>query len=175
MTFKKIQIIGNAASGKTWLSRHLAEKHALPLIHIDSIQFLPGLQLRPFQETEDILREKMSQDSWIVDGMGPLGSLQERFFAADRIVFVDLPISQIYRWALKRQFENLFWQRSELPKDCSELSWGHSKKLFSTIHKIHHQMRPELLKMLTDPFLAQKVIMVPSTDSLKKLALMGLR
>lgn len=174
MTFKKIQVVGNAATGKTWLSRNLAEKHSLPVIHIDSIQFQPGLRLRPFQETEKILNEKMSEGRWIIDGMGPLGTLQERFFAADRIVFIDLPLSQIYGWAVKRQFENLFRQRSELPEDCSEVNWAHAKKLFSTIHKIHHQMRPELLKMLTDPFLAQKVIMVPSTDSLKKLALMGL-
>ena len=79
MKIKKISVIGNACSGKTTLSRKLAERYELPLTHVDSIQFLPGLKLRNPDETRKTLQEISERDMWIIDGYGPLKIIEKRF------------------------------------------------------------------------------------------------
>jgi adenylate kinase family enzyme len=38
----KIAIIGHSGSGKSTLAAFLGEKYALPVLHVDTIHFLPG-------------------------------------------------------------------------------------------------------------------------------------
>ncbi len=157
---KKIVIIGNAAGGKSKLSRKLGKLHQLPVTHVDSLQFLPGLALRPHQDTLKLLNEVLLQENWILDGYGPLDNLENRFQLADRIIFIDLPLWQHYWWLTKRQILNLWSRRSELPENCNELTWSHSKKMILTIWKTHRLMRPELLRILSRDSLKNKVIVI---------------
>lgn len=146
---RRIAIIGNVAGGKTHLARCLSQQLGIPTLHIDSVQFLPGMKIRPLDETRKVLKEFCEQDSWIVDGYGPLDLLEPRMRQADLIVLIDLPVWRHYFWCLRRQLFS-FWQpRQELPIGCSELSWPHTRKLLKTIHEMHTKMRPELLRILS--------------------------
>jgi adenylate kinase family enzyme len=145
---QKIAVIGNAAGGKTTLALSLGQKTGLPVFHVDSFQFLPGMIIRPHLETLAWLRQIQSQDRWIIDGYGPLDILQERLQQADLIVLIDLPLTRHFLWALKRQVRSLWRPRQELPVGCSDLSFAQTRKLFRTIWKQHHLMRPELLRIL---------------------------
>lgn len=162
LMIKRIFVIGNAAGGKTRLSQQLGHLYPLPVTHVDSIQFLSDLSLRPHQETQEILDQILVQEKWIVDGFGPLESLEKRFALADRIVFIDLPIWRNYWWFVKRQVKNSWRPRPELPADAQELSWQHSKKVLATMWKIHQQMRPELTRILARENLRDKVIQIRS-------------
>lgn len=157
---EKIVIVGNAGGGKTTLSRKLASFHNLPLIHVDSIQFLPGMKIRHFPESIKMLIEIQDQSAWIIDGYGPLDIIEKRFERADRIVFIDFPLWRHYWWCAKRQVQNFWSRRIELPEGCSELSWSHTLKLFRSLSIVHRQMRPELLRIFTRPKNANKVIFV---------------
>jgi adenylate kinase family enzyme len=157
---QKIAVIGNAGAGKTTLSRRLHEIYQIPLTHVDSIQFVAGMQIRPYKESIQMLNQIQDQDSWIIDGYGPLDILQPRLQKADRIVFIDFPIWRHYWWCTKRQIQNIWSRRQELPEECNELTWQHTLKLFKTIHRVHKLMRPELLRILQREQLKNKVVRI---------------
>ena len=128
----KVAVVGNIAGGKTKLSHRLAKLHDLPLFHVDSVQFLPDLKMRPNQESCALISKFESESAWLIDGYGPLELIENRFAKADRVVFIDLPPWQHLWWFSKRIFTNIFFQRAELPKNCSEVSYGPIKKLYKS-------------------------------------------
>ena len=46
----KIAILGTSGSGKSTLAKRLGETYGLPVLHMDTVQFLPGWVERPFAE-----------------------------------------------------------------------------------------------------------------------------
>ncbi|MDZ4677954.1 MAG: flagellar protein FlaR [Oligoflexia bacterium] len=170
----KILIIGNAAGGKTVLSKSLSKIYDLPHTPVDSIQFLPGMIIRDLNETRKILNEITSQEKWLIDGFGPLDLLQKNILLADKIIFVDLPIWRNYLWALKRQFKSLWSKRIELPEGCNEATLSHTVKLFKTLWRIHSKMRPELLKIMSRDNIKHKTIHIRSMGQWKLVHKNGL-
>ncbi len=166
---QRIAIIGNVAAGKTVLARRLAQIYELPLTHVDTLQFLPGLNMRPYPETIATLQKIHTEPKWIIDGFGPLDILEQRFQIADQIIFIDLPVWRNFWWLTKRQVRNIFSPRPELPEDCSELSWEHTVRLYKTIIRIHRRMRPELLRILARPGLRERTRWVRSMGAWKKV------
>lgn len=171
----KVAVVGNSCSGKTALSRSLAQKHNLPLIHVDSIQFLPGMKIRPHKESISLLRDVQNQSAWIIDGYGPLDIIEERFKLADRIIFIDFPLWRHFWWCTKRQIQNLWSVRKELPEGCSERSLEHSIKLYKNIWKSHKLMRPELLRIFGREHLKSKMIYVRTMGDWNRLFKNGLK
>lgn len=169
----KIVVVGNIAGGKTVLSRRLSEIHGVPVTHVDSLQFLPGMKIRPLVETRKMLLEAMAASSWLIDGYGPLDLIEERFQKADVVIFVDLPIWRHYWWCTKRQLGSLFRQRRELPEGCREANWSHTKKLYRTLWLMHTKMRPELLKIFARENLRHKMIYIRHLRQWRQLAKQG--
>lgn len=172
---KKIAVIGNAAGGKTRISRRLGELHQVPVCHVDSHQFLPSLKLRPLEETRARVREVTAMESWLVDGYGPLDILEERLKLADVILFIDLPLRTHYFWAAKRVITNFWSRRAELPKGVSELNLSHTLKLFQTIRRIHEKMRPEMLKILNRSEFKNKTIWIQDRKRWEQIYRHGLQ
>ncbi len=166
---KKITVIGNIASGKTVLSRKLAKIHDLPLTHVDSIQFLSGLKMRPFKESIKLLQQVQKQDKWIIDGYGPLDILQERLRLSDQIIFIDLPLKRLLYWLFKRQIKNIFIKRKELPADCREATVDHTKRLVLQMLNTHQRMRPEMLRILARDEYKAKTVIVRTVGEFKVL------
>lgn len=52
----KIAILGTSGSGKSTLAKRLGETYGLPVLHMDTVHFLPGWVERPFEEEETIVR-----------------------------------------------------------------------------------------------------------------------
>lgn len=163
---RRIAIIGNVAGGKTRLARRLSEQTGIPLLHIDSVQFLPGMQIRPMEETREAIRDFCAQDRWLVDGYGPLDLLEPRMKLADLVIFIDLPVWRHYYWCLRRQLLSVWWPRKELPEGCNELTWAHTRKLLQTIYEMHKRMRPELLRILDRDSYRHKTLILKNPKSL---------
>lgn len=175
---QRVVVIGNAAGGKTRLSRNLAQRYGLPVFHVDSLQFFVDeqakLRMRPFQQTLHELDQIQLAERWIIDGFGPLDHLQQRFSLADKIVLIDLPLRVHYFWAVKRIIGLIFKARPELPIGAQELRLDHLLKLFDSIKKYHRLMRPELLRILARPANSAKLVHINSVSNLNLILSQGI-
>ena len=97
----KIAIIGYSGSGKSTLATFLGELYGLPVLHLDSIQFLPGWEERPKEERQALLTAFLDENSergWVIDGTYSSLLPERRFGEADRILFLDFSrLTCLYR------------------------------------------------------------------------------
>ena len=83
----KIAIIGYSGSGKSTLARYLAEKYKIPVLHFDTVQFLPGWEIRPEEEKAAITKAFLdANDAWVIDGNYSKLSYERRMEEADVII-----------------------------------------------------------------------------------------
>ncbi len=142
----RVTVIGNAGGGKSRMCNAICKTHRLPYFAIDKIQWKPNWVLTPQDEYNAKHQEITSQEKWLIDGYGSLDSVQERFDAADTIIFVDHPIWIHYWWATKRQVKSIFVGRPDGPEDCPMLPV--TFRLYKMMWWLHREMRPRLLDEL---------------------------
>ena len=112
---RHVAVIGGSCTGKTTLSRRLAQRLGVPHVELDALHHDPGWQEAP----AEVLQERVAgalaaaPDGWVVDGNyhGKLGtSVLER---ADTVVFLDLPHHVALRRVLWRTLSRVV-SRKEL-------------------------------------------------------------
>lgn len=157
---RKIALVGNIAVGKTTIARKLSRLKNIPVLYMDTLQFTQDLKINNLDETRKTLKQFYQKNKWIIDGHGPLDTLEERFQLADQIIFIDPPVLWSYFLLTYRQIKNIFWPRLEFAGKQSELKWEHTKKLYKTVWSIHTKMRPELIRMLKREEFKDKVLTV---------------
>jgi adenylate kinase family enzyme len=147
---QRIAVIGNAGGGKTTLSRLLGDAFALPVHHVDSIQYQRRWVRTPSAECDRRLDDLIATDRWVIDGFGSDGAIERRLRAADLVVFVEFPLAVHYWWACKRQWQNRQRQRAELPDDCPEFTLEYSWKLARVMWEVHRCYRPWFAKLVKE-------------------------
>lgn len=115
---KKILIIGNSGSGKTWLGNRLASILGIPYISLDNIFWEPGGYNRKRIESDveaDIKRIQHSK-CWVSEGV--FGHLVEQLSAfAETLIYINLPWSECRNNLIKRGSES---SRQLGPKKAEE-------------------------------------------------------
>jgi len=141
--YKKIAIIGNAGSGKTTLSKKIAQITDLPLKHLDRYFWKPNWQepnRKEFKKTHDLLCD---QGEWIIEGISTK-TAQYRFERADVIIFLDTSKwTCLYRIS-KRACIN--WNQEICAPGCKER--GPTLKFLSFIWNFNKNRRQIILDML---------------------------
>lgn len=87
--YKKVIVLGNNGSGKSYFSTKLAEITGLPLIHLDLLYWQKNWTHPSREEWAEIQRNLMLEKEWIIDGMH-ISTLEIRFKEADAIYFLDI-------------------------------------------------------------------------------------
>ena len=91
LLYNRIMVIGNNGSGKSFLSKQLADITGLPLVHLDVEYWLPNLTRPPDDWWRQRNIELTAQEKWVLDGNFPQGDAMElRWAAADLVIFLDV-------------------------------------------------------------------------------------
>jgi adenylate kinase family enzyme len=95
-------VTGNTGSGKTTVSRALAQKFGVRHVEFDALNWKPGWVESERDEFRARVEAPLAQDGWVCDGnyRGRLGSYTlER---ADLGVWLDLPLRLVFARVLRR-------------------------------------------------------------------------
>lgn len=141
---KKIMIIGPGGSGKSTLAVKLGSITNIPLYHLDALFWRPGWVPTPNDEWDEIQRELVKKDTWIIDGNYGR-TMGIRMSAADTIIFFDLPRwVPVYR-AMKRRIQYHGKTRPDLTEGCNEkIDWQFLKWIWN----YKRTRRPTILDQL---------------------------
>lgn len=121
----KIAIMGYSGSGKSTLAQKLGEYHHCDVFHFDAVQFLPGWEIRDFDERMRLSKEFLdTHDSWVIDGTYSRFHLDRRLEEADMIILMLFNrFNSLYR-VTKRYLKYRNKTRPDMAEGCSEkLDW----------------------------------------------------
>lgn len=117
----KISIIGYSGSGKSTSAKKLGELYNIPVLHLDTVQFLKNWQERPVEESQKIVSDFMTEnESWVIDGNYSAFLQKERFEQADLILFFDFPRRVCFPRAFKRFLKFKGKSRPDMTSGCNE-------------------------------------------------------
>ena len=140
----RVMVIGNAGGGKSALCRAVSAAHGLPCFAVDDLQWKPNWVPTPaaeFRERHDAL---LAQERWLIDGYGPMASVEDRLRRCDTVIFVDHPFRIHLWWATKRQIKSLFFGRPDGPEGCP--MWRVTFRLYRMMWRLHRDLRPKLVE-----------------------------
>lgn len=116
----KIAVMGYSGSGKSTLTRKLSEYYGIPVLHLDTVQFLPGWEIRDDEEKRKIVADFMKKESWVIDGNYSGLYKKERLEQADRIIILSFNRFFCFQSAFKRYLENRGSSRTDMADGCDE-------------------------------------------------------
>lgn len=143
--FKKLIIVGNSGSGKTYLAQKVASVFNLPVIHLDKLfwESESFSEKRPKEIVHQELEEITDQHKWILEGVfGDLAYIG--ISKADFLIFLNLDWSECKKGLMLRGPENATEDNFKELIDWAGLYWdrktmssfeGH-KKIFSLFNGI---------------------------------------
>ena len=119
MAYERILVIGSPGSGKTTFSLRLGEALAIPVVHLDRLNWYGNWQTRTKDDFEALLREALASDRFIVDGNYAL-TLPMRLERCDTVVFLYYPTVVSLFGVLSRIIRNHGKSRPDMGGNCPE-------------------------------------------------------
>ena len=162
---KRVAVFGNAGGGKSTLAKRLAHLTGLPLHPLDMIQYRAGGGEVPYEEYLRAHADLISQDEWIIDGLGCAASAWERFSKADTLVYIDLPLVTHHWWVTKRLVQGLFVTPEGWP-DNSPI-WSSTLSSYKVLWLCHREMTPRYRQLVVDVAASKRVHHVKSPAEMK--------
>lgn len=116
----KIAIMGYSGSGKSTLAKYLSGVYHIPLLYLDRVNFEAGWRERPTEEAQEMVREFMQQQDWVIDGNYHRLYREGRLEQADQIVLMLFNrFSALWR-VIKRNREFKNRTRESMSEGCIE-------------------------------------------------------
>jgi adenylate kinase family enzyme len=120
---KRVVIIGCGGAGKSTLAQELGKRTGLPVIHLDSIFWLPGWVEMNRDEFDRKIRAELEKEQWIIDG-NYNRTMPERVARCDTIIYLDFPRIVCLYGIFKRLLTNIGKTRPDMGEGCPErIDW----------------------------------------------------
>jgi adenylate kinase family enzyme len=118
----KIAILGYSGSGKSTLASFLGKRHELPVLHLDSIQFLPKWEIRDKDDRAALYRRFLAEhpNEWVIDGNYKALDIEKRLEEADVILILLFPRLLCLWRCFKRYRANRNRVRESMAEGCEE-------------------------------------------------------
>ena len=160
----KIAIMGYSGSGKSTLAGKIGESYGCDVFHFDAVQFLPGWEIREFDERMQLSKEFLdTHDSWVIDGTYSRFHLERRLEEADLIILMLFNrFSSLYR-VTKRYITYRNKTRPDMAEGCNEkLDWEFVKWVLRDGRK---QKTKDLFQRIQTEY-ADKVVVIKNQRQL---------
>ena len=116
----KIQIIGFSGAGKSTLGKQLGKLYNLPILHMDSLNFLSNWVERDRFEFNNIVDEFLdNNDSWVIDG-NYFRISPKRYEQADLVIYLKYNRLTCLKGVIKRYKTYKNSSRPDMASGCKE-------------------------------------------------------
>lgn len=141
----RIVIIGNSGGGKSTLARRLSVQLSCPSIEVDALLWQPGWILTPECDYRAAHARALSDECWIIEGLGRQDSIPERLERATNIIVIDMPLWMHFWLAAERQIQ---WATGSIenPPSGSAIP-APTEALFRTIWEVDQTWMPEIRRL----------------------------
>ncbi len=143
---QRVMVIGCCGCGKTTLSRKLASKLDLPLVHLDVLYWRDNWQTVSQEEFDLLLSREVKKDKWVMDG-NYHRTIPIRLKYCDTIIYMDYTRMVCLLGAIKRMLKGYGKSRSDMGGNCPERL---DMEFLRFIWNFNKNNRKKYLNMLED-------------------------
>jgi len=142
----RVAVIGPGGAGKSHIARQLGEAVGARVIELDRLFWRPGWVETPAPEWEELQRQELSHEPWVVEGLHA-DTMHLWLEAADTIVFLDVsPLVATWRVSRRRLSAD---DRSTAPDGCKPApAYRALIKFLLYQWEYRSKIRPEILRIL---------------------------
>ena len=165
----KIAIIGHSGSGKSTLAGTLGKELDIPIMHMDTVFWLSGWQMREKEEQIQIVSEFLNKnENWIIDGNYTAILQEERLESADQIIYLNFNrFTSLWR-AVKRYYKYRGKSRESMTVGCDEkLDW---EFIWWILYRGRNKKKRAEFKVIRDKY-PEKFTEIKSQKELENFAL----
>lgn len=117
----KISILGYSGAGKSTLARQLGALYNVPVLHLDTVQFLPNWEERERSEKERIVMDFLDKNtSWVIDGTYSGLHFKRRLEESDLIIMLLFNRFVCFGRVVKRYRKFKGNSRPDITDGCAE-------------------------------------------------------
>lgn len=150
--YKRILLIGCPGSGKSTLAKKLGKLTSLPVVHLDTIYWLPKWERKPTEQFEKELKEELEKEKWIIDG-NYNRTLDLRVSYCDLIIYLDIPRIVCLYSIIKRRIQYANKSRIDMQKDCNEVIDRSFISYVFNFNKTHRKKYYDLLSKVDKEYI----------------------
>ena len=117
----KVAILGTSGSGKSTLAKTLGARYQAPVLHLDTVHFLPGWVERTPEDESRLVRTFLDEhDSWVIDGNYTKTCYTRRLEEADQILILSFNRFVCLWRVIRRWWANRGAVRDSSAPGCEE-------------------------------------------------------
>jgi adenylate kinase family enzyme len=158
----RVAVIGCGGSGKTTVSRRLADRLNAPLTHLDAVYYDRDWNALPPEKFAARQAELVAEPRWVIDG-NFASTLPIRLKRADTVIFLDVPPIVCLWGIVQRRYRYRGGQHVEQGV-FDRIHWGFVRYIVG----YRRTMRPRVRALIADHAAHANIVTVTSRRAARR-------